>query len=99
MNISSDVQAGVALLDERYPYANWASLLDLDVLDMASHYDCVLGQLYGAYRFGLTALGLEWGSAYGFTFGAFGAGDVMTHDELTVQWRHVVRARLAQTAQ
>lgn len=51
------VMRGAALLDSRYPA--WWNEIDTVVLDINSHYACILAQLYGSYYSGLEFLELE----------------------------------------
>jgi hypothetical protein len=43
--LERDVQAGVALLDERGPQ-NWREMVDVDTLDIADPKCCVIGQVF-----------------------------------------------------
>lgn len=62
------VARGARLLDEKRP--GWRTEIDRDHLDMTSDTDCVLGQLYERYAYGLSALnfgiGLLQAQRYGF---------------------------------
>jgi len=55
---------GAQLLDEERP--GWAREIDLEMLNMASPCNCVLGQIFGHYDYGLRCLGLGYGREYGF---------------------------------
>lgn len=58
------VNMGVQLLDDVLP--GWENDIDLGKLDLFSCSDCVLGQLYGDYAFGLEQVGLKTGFHHGF---------------------------------
>lgn len=63
------VEAGVALLDEKYP--GWECAIDLATLRLSSCTSCVLGQLYpnsSHFLGGLAALNLHYGEAFRFGF-------------------------------
>lgn len=62
----AETEAGASLLDRVSP--GWAKRIDRSRLAMNSLYDCILGQLYGSYAEGLTALRLteETARMYGF---------------------------------
>lgn len=82
------VARGIALLDECGP-KDWRSKIDLDTLDIASPWRCVLGQLYGSFGWGLGALSgafsCRLAAHYGFT------GDTRVHmDHLTGAWREAL---------
>jgi hypothetical protein len=69
------VARGVALLDEKRP--GWRTQVNPDTLDMASDFNCVLGQLYGRYSDGWRPLDLTSGvqaTRYGFDAVPDGAG-------------------------
>ncbi len=60
------INAGIALLDEKRGL-QWVCDLDLTILNLVRGRRCVLGQLYGLYPTGCSALGLvESESAHGF---------------------------------
>jgi hypothetical protein len=52
------VREGAAFLDAQVP--NWRAGIDPFDLDLRSHTQCVLGQLFGHYNDGMQALGLGW---------------------------------------
>jgi hypothetical protein len=87
---------GAALLDAEVP--GWAKRIELEELDLGSPHRCVLGQLYGSYARGLSAVGLGWlrGTRDGSRERGFTAypseGD--TFAELTAAWRGEVAARV-----
>jgi hypothetical protein len=54
--IPEEVKAGMALLDEKAP--GWREKVDLDKLNMGGCVRCILGQIYGHFDEGLTALGI-----------------------------------------
>ena len=99
--LKARVERGAALLDAEQP--GWCERIDLDVLNMTSVGDCVLGQLYletdndssyslgKGYSWGKQALSIAVGEAdvpYGFsTIGH-------NHDaRLLPLWREAIKAR------
>ena len=50
-SVKDRVAAGATLLDEKRP--DWVDRIDLDSLDMASPWCCILGQVYGSFGTGL----------------------------------------------
>ena len=67
--IAERVLAGRLLLDKKYP--GWREKINVDRLRMEDERNCLLGQLFGTFRKGLAALGLDIGKPcahlYGFT--------------------------------
>lgn len=57
------VSNGVALLDAQM--SNWRSHVNVKELDMSHTERCVLGQIFGSYRYGESCLSID-GSKYGF---------------------------------
>lgn len=55
--VAERVSAGIALLDEKKP--GWASLVDLESLDMASTSWCILGQVFDGYTIACDFLGIS----------------------------------------
>jgi hypothetical protein len=87
------VARGAALLDGRRP--GWAEAVDLDELELSSCQYCVLGQLYGDFYAGRTALGLresEISAPYGFDIYSTREGDE-DFEALAEEWRKLIRAR------
>ena len=58
--LAKRVEAGCMLLDEHYP--GWENLIDLKRLKMNTLEDCILGQLFGDYTTGRSALQLQHGT-------------------------------------
>jgi len=58
MDYAQKVQNGIVLLDQ-YWGPDWRSRIDKDRLRMSNVGDCILGQLFGEYHFGLNRLGLN----------------------------------------
>ncbi len=54
MTFENEINAGVALLDEKRP--GWLELVDTDNLMLVSRQWCVLGQVFGYFDDGLKAL-------------------------------------------
>ncbi len=97
--LAEHVTVGAALLDQRHP--GWERQIDVDLLDMASAEDDMLGQLYGSYDEGLDALirrdpdPSAWAPhafavAYGFDATADEPG---VYDDRTQAWRVQVAQR------
>jgi hypothetical protein len=87
------VARGVALLDEKRP--GWRAEVNSDILDMASDTACVLGQLYGRYISGCSALGITAGvqaTRYGFDAVTSAYTDPVDTESnaLTEAWRAVL---------
>ena len=78
---TSAVNAGIQLLDAERP--GWKSEVDLDNLDLGSCGVCVLGQIFGEYSEGLSELGINRGSRYGFDL----VGGSGSYTELTNAWK------------
>lgn len=86
------VKRGMALLEEKYG-PEWASKVDLDILDLGSSSSCVLGQVYGDWSEGVEALGLntDGGDLDDSHFGFDSQGDE-TYAELGRVWVRELRA-------
>lgn len=56
-SIQKRVARGVALLDERVP--GWEKRIDLKELKMQDCFQCMLGQLYGDFGYGIFRLKLK----------------------------------------
>lgn len=52
-----EVKLGAKLLDEKYP--NWYIEIKLKKLSMSDIDNCILGQLFGSYFFGIKVLGID----------------------------------------
>lgn len=101
------VARGVAVLDVVSP--GWHRLIAMDHLVMDSHADCILGQLYGDYTLGTSAVTQALGvrpairaSEFGFTlleseqeYDDDPVVDARFH-ALAKLWRAEIRVRLAQ---
>lgn len=53
----SRIKAGAKFLDSEYP--GWREKINKSSLDMHDWRDCILGQLFGRYNFGIAVLGLS----------------------------------------
>lgn len=86
------VSAGVKFLDSVKP--KWADEIDLDKLVMESGDDCILGQLYGMFETGLSALGLnsEKSAKYGFE----DDHRETTYADLNRAWRNELKLSLTE---
>lgn len=87
--IAEWVARGATLLDEKRP--GWAGQVSKDRLAMVSCTKCVLGQIYGDFGLGLSALDL-WGRSVGFGFSALDPSDYISLADL---WRAEIARRLA----
>lgn len=93
--IPDRVEAGVRLLDSEIP--DWWQRINLDRLDIACCFRCVVGQLYGDYDDGVETLELD---LFGYkTVDALGFESSSYDDDrrLTVVWRNRIEARRATT--
>ncbi len=52
------VAIGAALLDAKKP--GWRDLVNLDLLDIGSCTQCILGQIFGSFAAGVMELGLKY---------------------------------------
>lgn len=89
------VNDGVALLDKYMP--GWEHRIDRAQLDMHSCSRCILGQLYGEYVHGLTALGLLGGLQHGYNL-PFNpeVRATISYDDLARMWKEVILNRLGE---
>lgn len=62
------VKRGIAVLNDHFGENIWVEDVNLDWLSMFSEYRCILGQLFGDYWSGKSAIGIknEEGLDYGF---------------------------------
>lgn len=94
------VSAGAELLDRKRP--DWFLHVSLDNLDLGSCYECVLGQLYGAYATGADQLELDWDddepTRLGFSAHGLPCGD-LNYPELTRLWIVQIQYRLDHPAE
>lgn len=66
-NAPQRVARGAAMLDEHYGSKRWVDNIRLSRLDLGSQEDCVLGQLFGRYRYACDILGANrTGPRHGF---------------------------------
>jgi hypothetical protein len=98
-NVQELVRKGVTLLDETTP--NWRDSVSTATLHMNRSSHCVLGQVYGSYWAGLSALDIdEHGKDYGFHIdysqledddGCVETGDIgRAFEDLQVEWVRVL---------
>ena len=87
--IADRVARGVALLDRKLP--GWDAGVDLSTLHLDSCSRCVLGQLYGDYSYAADVFDVE-DNPEDFGFDLF-EGDPFTYEDLTVEWKRVIRGR------
>ncbi len=93
-DLAARVTAGATLLDQHNP--DWHNHIDLDHLDQGRDWDCILGQLYGAFVHGTRELGISHKRADGDTVNHGFDLDDLTDEPfhaLTAAWKHEVRAR------
>jgi hypothetical protein len=92
--VAERVARGAALLDEKEP--GWAARIDLGAFDIGWQCRCVLGQLYGNYCTGVSAV-LPFGltAEHGFVWEAddLGAEEDSEIAALNDEWRHLIEAR------
>ncbi|MEU9871071.1 hypothetical protein AB0C87_24790 [Actinomadura sp. NPDC048021] len=89
-DMETNAEKGAKLLDVRCP--GWAWEVNILELDMADIFKCVLGQLYGTWDLGLTALGIPGDSeVHGFNLGDLSY--VHTYEELDDVWVELILAR------
>lgn len=100
IDVQTRVAAGVAFLDRQVP--GWVDRIDVDNLNVASPVNCVLGQLYGMYSSGISALGLDQDQAAALGFQVEVTGDSFSdfvralvasaeeYPALTDEWRRVI---------
>lgn len=81
--------AGIDFLtDELSPIHVWINQIDLDALDMYTLHKCVIGQLYGSFKYELWA---QYGVTGPFSGHRFGFDDENeNYDELTEAWKLVI---------
>ncbi len=82
--------AGAAFLDKHDPDWWKHKRITLPDLAMGNECACVLGQLYGLYRWGARSLNLTFEDACRLGFHASKNADF---DILTTAWRELIRAR------
>jgi hypothetical protein len=98
-DIIDRVQAGVRLLDDKVP--GWYGRVDVDTLDMAWSWLCVLGQVFtgrsgnkgdGPYVHGLRFLNVTRADLYGFD------ADPCEYAALDAAWESIIVARQLRAA-
>lgn len=97
--VTNRVKRGTTLLDCHIP--DWPERIDLAELDLFSCSECMLGQLFGSYGSGLTALdirthGLDDTEAIRHGFEANAVSRAEDYEKLTAEWRSVIRVRRQQ---
>lgn len=92
------VKKGIALLEQQHG-PNWADHIDLNTLDLASGFRCVLGQVYGTFGDGITQL---WGTdpehwpskdevaEHGFYEHTVSYEDTDRYKPLDAAWKHAL---------
>ena len=88
MSLSSRVAKGVALLDGHD--SQWVGKVNLETLNLASGYDCVLGQVFGDYATGKEVFGLDMDESHDHGFTETGDG---SWGDLTDEWVRVIGVR------
>lgn len=86
--VAERVARGAAFLDGDRP--GWHTTIDLDALDMAHQQHCILGQVYGQYRFAPTRA--DENAALGFKAAGFDVRDA-DNAALAIEWRRIVTGR------
>jgi hypothetical protein len=96
MAFETEVQRGIALLDEKVP--GWRTKVDLDRLDMALGWPsrtgcgCILTQVFGSYGDGLQTLDFDTWHSDDDEFG-FDVADARSdhrYRELTAAWKRAL---------
>lgn len=83
--IASRVDRGISVLDKKD--VGWRNHVDCAILNMYSHKDCVLGQIYESYYLGTLALKLTDGDAAILGFDAENPEDKKEYENLTNEWK------------
>lgn len=93
MNHTLAATRGASLLDSRVP--DWFRQINTSELNLASTTYCTLGQLFGTYYDGLTALNVE-GDDRRYYYGFSTPDD--NYEALTEAWLNEIASRLAEPA-
>jgi hypothetical protein len=98
LDIQARVARGARLLDRVRP--GWWQEINLKTLSLDDCWVCVLGQLYGGYKFGLSTLRREpetrncYPEYFGFTVDNYGSrNELREFRSLTVAWRVEIARR------
>jgi len=90
----AEVERGIALLDEHAP-ADWIGNVDIERLDMGSGRNCILGQVFGNYSWGLSALRttMEGEPSWKFGFNLYfkSVFELGNWSALTEEWKRALR--------
>ena len=96
MTLKQRVKKGASLLDAKKP--KWYKKINVKKLNLSSLTNCVLGQLYGGYIFGLTKLKFPfWGNKekkFGFVVPGTKAHNKKSK-KLKASWKKQIRKRKA----
>lgn len=84
---------GAALLDLHTP--GWAASIAPEALSVADVERCVLGQVYGCYRDGLTVLQVRPRDGWRYGFERAPGSGLAEREALTAGWRWLIEARVA----
>lgn len=95
----TQVKAGAALLDVKYP--GWEAKIDLSELDLGKGECCVLGQVYQGYGNGVKkVLGVDssMGTSpvmeqLGFSLNGYSDSTMKAYKRLTQAWKRLIRKR------
>jgi hypothetical protein len=95
MTLSACVTSGAAILDKKKP--TWFKKIDLETLDIGKPKFCVLGQLYGGYRLGISRLKIKDPAVLGFDLeledNVDNEDDAEMFRQLTSLWIYAIRAK------
>ena len=95
-DVKNVIDRGIDALNDYWGSASWVDVVDLYVLDMREPDRCVLGQVFGGFIRGYSALGLDSGKvavSYGFESSQHsddGEYD-FTYDDLQTEWMDRLR--------
>ena len=83
------ISAGITFLSVEHGSIHaWINRIDLDKLDLYSQINCIIGQLYGTYKYELWT---QYGAAGSYSGHPFGFDDENEdYAELTEAWRLVI---------
>jgi hypothetical protein len=98
LSLEERVERGIEVLDRHFGDNRWLARVNIDLLDLADPYRCVLGQLFGNYVIGLDSLngGIRGNGVFSHSLG-FSCGDLGDKcqcDLLTEAWRQALTERI-----
>jgi hypothetical protein len=87
MMFTEQIAKGAGALTSHFGNEEWRTRINIQTLDIADYYRCMLGQLFGGYHYGLGVLGLSDHNAIEHGFDVCSLDDV---DALTDAWLDVL---------